>query len=171
MRNELKILFQYAPKWKLLLFVLATISNALMGLATALIVQRAAEMQGTSDMGKILTFGFIGALLYAYVALAMLFGNVVINSLVYSWVVNIKSGLLQSFVCTKNQYSNSEMISTLTNDMDLLYQAYLAQILIVPFFLGCFLFPFDLYGFSKSCFGFIVCCGGIELNASSTFLQ
>lgn len=171
MRNELKILFQYAPKWKLLLFVLATISNALMGLATALIVQRAAEMQGTSDMGKILTFGFIGALLYAYVALAMLFGNVVINSLVYSWVVNIKSGLLQSFVCTKNQYSNSEMISTLTNDMDLLYQAYLAQILIVPFFSVVFFSPLIYMVSQNLVLGLLFVVGALSLMLPQLFFN
>lgn len=171
MREELKILYRYTPKWKIIIFIVAVLANALMGLATALVVQKATEMQGTSDISKIIVFGLIGTGLYAYVAVAMLLGNIVVNTLVYSWMKNLKSGLLQSFLYKSNQYTNSEMISIMTNDMELLYQAYLTQILIIPFFSVVFIAPL-IYMMTQNLFlGSIFVIGSLSLMLPQIFFN
>ncbi|MFC4653362.1 ATP-binding cassette domain-containing protein [Lactococcus nasutitermitis] len=141
MWTDIKILNQYVPKRKLILFIIATFSNAFLNLATALIIQQATEMQGENSVHKIIVFGLSSMLLYAYVAISFLFINYIETSLVYSVSIGMKKTLLKIFTFRKTEFKNSEKISILTNDMQLFIDRFLMQILDIPIYIIMFGVP------------------------------
>ncbi|GAB2025156.1 ABC transporter ATP-binding protein [Lactovum odontotermitis] len=171
MLSDVRYLLQFVSKKKLILFGLAMIANSLLGLATALIVQHAAQMQGITSLQKILIFGLVSAGLYAYVAIAILFGMTVENWLVYGFSVNITMSLMRKFMQHKTEMKNSEKVSVLNLDMDLFESFYIIPILDIPYQSVVFVTPL-LYMLSQNVWlGILFAAGTFCLILPQLFLN
>ena len=142
MWTNIKLLISYMPKFKLFLLIISIIGNALMGLASAVVLQMASKMQGTTNFQQLLHFGLISLFLYTYVAVAMLFGNVMINFFIKDVMNQIESELFLALMAeNKEERTNSEKISILVNEMQIFIEQYLSQVIVIPLFAVVFVSP------------------------------
>ncbi|MDR2976991.1 MAG: ABC transporter ATP-binding protein/permease [Streptococcaceae bacterium] len=171
MLNEFKILLTYIPRWKKVLFVFGAAGNAMMGLATALIVQRATEMEGSSDIKKIMIFGLVSALLYFYVAFIILLNNTISKSIVFSVMKAMKTKLLKKFIVNQTELINSEKLSIFATDMDTFQSAYLFPLLGIPMVIVGFASPLIYILSQNFLIGSLFVIGSLTLPLPQIFLN
>ena len=155
----------------MILFVLSIVANSVLNLATAMIVQRATDIQGKTSNHNIFLFGIVSIFLYAYVSFAYFFANYMEDSIIYSATTNMKQRLLRVLVLKKTEYSNSEKISIFTNDMQLFSDRYLMQLLDIPSYLLIFFIPLIYMVSQNRLMGLLFVIGSILLPIPQSLLN